>query len=98
MLPQTEFWHSCSTVGMGDVLHLEQLEFIDALLKLCVYKHPESIPLPVGYTPPNLAITVLMWKAWLTLLVITAYNPSVFGETAWQKFPTLQSLMEMIMT
>ncbi|GFN78406.1 integrator complex subunit 1, partial [Plakobranchus ocellatus] len=85
-------------LGMGDVLHLEQLEFIDALLKLCVYKHPESIPLPVGYTPPNLAITVLMWKAWLTLLVITAYNPSVFGETAWQKFPTLQSLMEMIMT
>ncbi|RUS89929.1 hypothetical protein EGW08_002281 [Elysia chlorotica] len=85
-------------LGMVDVLQMEQLGFIDTLLKLCVYKHPDSIQLPVGYTPPNLAITGLMWKAWMTLLVITAYNPSVFGETAWQKFPGLQSLMEMVMT
>ncbi|GFS13999.1 integrator complex subunit 1 [Elysia marginata] len=85
-------------LGMVDVLQLEQLGFIETLLKLCVYKHPDSIQLPVGYTPPNLAITGLMWKAWLILLVITAYNPSVFGETAWQKFPGLQSLMEMVMT
>lgn len=85
-------------LGMTDVLQMEQLGFIDTLLKLCVYKHPDSIQLPVGYTPPNLAITGLMWKAWLTLLVVTAYNPTVFGETAWQKFPGLQSLMEMVMT
>ncbi|BFZ03172.1 hypothetical protein BsWGS_06208 [Bradybaena similaris] len=85
-------------LGLMDALRMERLEFIDALLNLCVYKHPENIVLPQGYTPPNLAISGLSWKAWLTLLIITAYNPAVFGETTWQKYPTLQSLMEMVMT
>ncbi|KAH9505267.1 Integrator complex subunit 1 [Bulinus truncatus] len=85
-------------LGLQDVLQMERLEFIDALLNLTVYKHPENIVLPAGYTPPNLAIAGLMWKAWLTLTVITAFNPTVFGETAWQKYPQLQTLMEMVMT
>ncbi|XP_055874632.1 integrator complex subunit 1 isoform X1 [Biomphalaria glabrata] len=85
-------------LGLVDVLQMERLEFIDALLNLCVYKHPENIVLPSGYTAPNLAIAGLMWKAWLTLVIITAYNPTVFGETAWLKYPQLQSLMEMVMT
>ncbi|CAL1532926.1 unnamed protein product [Lymnaea stagnalis] len=85
-------------LGLVEVLQMERLEFIDALLNLCVYKHPENIVLPPSYTPPNLAIAGLMWKAWLTLLIITAYNPVVFGETAWLKYPQLQSLMEMVMT
>ncbi|CAG5115061.1 unnamed protein product, partial [Candidula unifasciata] len=85
-------------LGLMDALRIERLEFTDAVLNLCVYKHPENIVLPQGYTPPNLAISGLSWKAWLTLLIITAYNPSVFGEAAWQKYSTLQTLMEMVMT
>ncbi|XP_052774424.1 integrator complex subunit 1-like [Mya arenaria] len=81
-----------------DVLLVERLEFFDALLNLCTYRHPENITLPSGYTPPQLAISNLYWKAWIILLVISAFNPATFGLSAWENYPTLKCLIEMVMT
>ena len=52
----------------------------------------------IGYTPPNLAISTLYWKAWLMLLMLIAHNPSSLGSEAWNSFPTLRALMEMCIT
>ncbi|TSS23714.1 Integrator complex subunit 1 [Bagarius yarrelli] len=105
-----------------DVLHVERIQIIDAVLNLCTYHHPENIQLPAGYQPPNLAISTLYWKAWLLLLVVAAFNPQKIGEAfrllhssnlqttlyslhvlfvglpAWEQYPTLKMLMEMVMT
>ncbi|XP_074651067.1 integrator complex subunit 1-like [Tubulanus polymorphus] len=80
------------------VLNVERLEFFDAVLNACTYHHPENIALPRGYQPPTLAISNLYWKAWDMLLVIAAFNPSTLGRAAWDLYPTLKSLMEMVMT
>uniref|UniRef100_A0A671REW8 Integrator complex subunit 1-like n=1 Tax=Sinocyclocheilus anshuiensis TaxID=1608454 RepID=A0A671REW8_9TELE len=58
-----------------EVLRVERIQLIDAVLNLCTYHHPENIQLPAGYQPPNLAISTLYWKAWLLLLVVAAFNP-----------------------
>uniref|UniRef100_A0A8B9LSR4 Integrator complex subunit 1 n=1 Tax=Astyanax mexicanus TaxID=7994 RepID=A0A8B9LSR4_ASTMX len=50
------------------------------------------------YQPPNLAISTLYWKAWLLLLVVAAFNPQKIGLAAWDGYPTLKMLMEMVMT
>ncbi|KAJ7992420.1 hypothetical protein DPEC_G00278360 [Dallia pectoralis] len=81
-----------------DVLRVERIQLIDAVLNLCTYHHPENIQLPGGYTPPNLAIATLYWKAWLLLLVVAAFNPQKIGLAAWDGYPTLKMLMEMVMT
>uniref|UniRef100_A0A3P8YXE6 Integrator complex subunit 1 n=1 Tax=Esox lucius TaxID=8010 RepID=A0A3P8YXE6_ESOLU len=81
-----------------DVLRVERIQLIDAVLNLCTYHHPENIQLPAGYTPPNLAIATLYWKAWLLLLVVAAFNPQKIGLAAWDGYPTLKMLMEMVMT
>ncbi|ESO87352.1 hypothetical protein LOTGIDRAFT_107278 [Lottia gigantea] len=81
-----------------EVLQVERLELIDALLNLCTYRYPENITLPKGYTPPTLAISALYWKAWSMLLTLTAFNPGTFGLAAWDNYPTLKVLMEMVMT
>ncbi|XP_050391471.2 integrator complex subunit 1 [Patella vulgata] len=81
-----------------EVLQVERLELIDALLNLCTYRYPENITLPKGYTPPNLAISALYWKGWLMLLTLAAYNPSTFGVAAWDNYSTLKLMMEMVMT
>ncbi|GAB1607705.1 integrator complex subunit 1 [Argonauta hians] len=81
-----------------EVLRVTRLEFVDALMNLCAYRHPENIVLPKGYTPPTLAISALYWKAWNMLLIIVAFNPSTFGPTAWENYPILKCLMEMAMT
>ncbi|XP_048256851.1 integrator complex subunit 1-like [Haliotis rufescens] len=86
-------------LGAGmQVLQVERLELIDALLNLCAYRHPENIGLPKGYQPPTLAISALYWKAWTMLAVISAFNPGTFGLSAWENYPTLKCLMEMAMT
>ena len=54
--------------------------------------------IPPGYMPPNLAIGMLYWKAWLMLLLLTAHNPTSFGSAAWNLYPTLRALMEMCIT
>ncbi|XP_064607195.1 integrator complex subunit 1-like [Liolophura sinensis] len=80
-----------------EVLRVERLEFIDALLNLCAYRHPENTVLPKGYQPPSLAISALYWRAWSMLLIITAYNPTTFGRIA-DNYPTLKCLIEMVIT
>ncbi|KAK3607441.1 hypothetical protein CHS0354_035142 [Potamilus streckersoni] len=80
------------------VLHVERFELVDALFNLCTYRHPDNIVLPKGYKPPTLAISALYWKAWIMLLILTAFNPSTFGFAAWENYPTLKCLMEMVMT
>ncbi|XP_043089819.1 integrator complex subunit 1 [Puntigrus tetrazona] len=81
-----------------EVLRVERMQLIDAVLNLCTYHHPENIQLPAGYQPPNLAISTLYWKAWLLLLVVAAFNPQKIGLAAWDGYPTLKMLMEMVMT
>ncbi|XP_069784447.1 integrator complex subunit 1 [Narcine bancroftii] len=81
-----------------EVLHVERVQLIDAVLNLCTYHHPENIQLPPGYQPPALAISSLYWKAWLLLLVVNAFNPQNIGLAAWEGYPTLKMLMEMVMT
>ncbi|GCC27602.1 integrator complex subunit 1 [Chiloscyllium punctatum] len=81
-----------------EVLHVERIQLIDAVLNLCTYHHPENIQLPPGYQPPALAISSLYWKAWLLLLVVNAFNPQNIGLAAWEGYPTLKMLMEMVMT
>ncbi|XP_042293672.1 integrator complex subunit 1 isoform X1 [Sceloporus undulatus] len=81
-----------------EVLRVERIQLIDAVLNLCTYHHPENIQLPPGYQPPNLAISTLYWKAWPLLLVVAAFNPENIGLTAWEEYPTLKMLMEMVMT
>uniref|UniRef100_A0A673K7H9 Integrator complex subunit 1 n=1 Tax=Sinocyclocheilus rhinocerous TaxID=307959 RepID=A0A673K7H9_9TELE len=81
-----------------EVLRVERIQLIDAVLNLCTYHHPENIQLPAGYQPPNLAISTLYWKAWLLLLVVAAFNPQKIGLAAWDGYPTLKMLMEMVMT
>uniref|UniRef100_A0A3Q3GD68 Integrator complex subunit 1 n=1 Tax=Labrus bergylta TaxID=56723 RepID=A0A3Q3GD68_9LABR len=81
-----------------EVVKVERIQLIDAVLNLCTYHHPENIQLPAGYQPPNLAISTLYWKAWLLLLVVAAFNPQKIGMAAWDGYPTLKMLMEMVMT
>ncbi|KAJ6656005.1 hypothetical protein lerEdw1_004590 [Lerista edwardsae] len=81
-----------------EVVRVERIQLIDAVLNLCTYHHPENILLPPGYQPPNLAISTLYWKAWPLLLVVAAFNPENIGYAAWEEYPTLKMLMEMVMT
>ncbi|XP_053512969.1 integrator complex subunit 1 isoform X2 [Artibeus jamaicensis] len=81
-----------------EVLKVERVQLLDAVLNLCTYHHPENIQLPPGYQPPNLAISTLYWKAWPLLLVVAAFNPENIGLAAWEEYPTLKMLMEMVMT
>uniref|UniRef100_A0A481C763 Integrator complex subunit 1 n=2 Tax=Sus scrofa TaxID=9823 RepID=A0A481C763_PIG len=81
-----------------EVLKVERIQLINAILNLCTYHHPENIQLPPGYQPPNLAISTLYWKAWPLLLVVAAFNPENIGLAAWEEYPTLKMLMEMVMT
>jgi integrator complex subunit 1 len=53
----------------------------------------------LGYTPQNLAVSTLYWKAWLMLLMLIAHYPGSLGSEAWNSFPpTLRALMEMCIT
>ncbi|KAJ4932091.1 hypothetical protein JOQ06_010521 [Pogonophryne albipinna] len=81
-----------------EVLKVERIQLIDAVLNLCTYHHPENIQLPAGYQAPNLAISALYWKAWLLILVVAAFNPQKIGLASWDGYPTLKMLMEMVMT
>lgn len=79
-------------------LHADKLEIIDFIFNLSAYRHPENITLPQGYTPPQLAISNLYWKGWIMLLMMSAHNPSSFGNLAWKKYPMLRTFMEMCIT
>ena len=62
--------------------------FIQLLFNICLYR---------AQSPPSLAVSVLYWRAWQILLILTALDPRSFGQTAWDHYPTLRLLMEMIM-
>ncbi|XP_061404832.1 integrator complex subunit 1 [Lethenteron reissneri] len=81
-----------------DVLRVDRIQLLEAVLNLATYHYPENIHLPAGYTPPTLAISNLYWKAWLLLLVVMAFNPQNIGQVAWEDYPTLKMMMEMAMT
>ncbi|PSN34193.1 Integrator complex subunit 1 [Blattella germanica] len=66
----------------------DTLELADQLLKRAAAQ----------YSPPLLAIANLYWKAWIMLLILSAHNPNTFGSVAWEKYPTLRTLMEMCIT
>ncbi|XP_073832821.1 integrator complex subunit 1 [Musca autumnalis] len=80
------------------VVQANKFDIIDFLFNMAEYHHPENINLPVDYEPPKLAITVLYWKAWLIMLMISAHNPSTFGAFCWNHYPTMKMLMEMCIT
>lgn len=80
------------------VVQANKFDIIDFLFSMAEYHHPENINLPVDYEPPKLSITVLYWKAWLILLMISAHNPSSFGAFCWNHYPTMKILMEMCIT
>lgn len=80
------------------VVEASKLEIIDFVFSMSEYHHPENINLPTDYEPPKLAITVLYWKAWLILLIISAHNPSTFGAFCWSHYPTMKVIMEMCIT
>lgn len=71
-----------------------------ALFKISFYRPPEEYDalLPKSYKPPELAVNSFYWKAWLILLLLSVLDPKGFGWFAWQNYPTLKVLMEMIMT
>lgn len=75
-----------------------KFDIIDFLFSMAEYHHPENIKLPVDYEPPKLAITVLYWKAWLIMLMISAHNPSTFGAFCWNHYPTVKMLIEICIT
>lgn len=100
---------SASLVACGDLREMELFlffmleadnqEIFDMVLRLTAYHYPENIVLPQGYTPPNLAVSKLYWKAWLMLLMLIAHNPGSLGSEAWNSFPPiLRALMEMCIT
>lgn len=62
--------------------------FVQLLFNICLYK---------AQSPPSLAVTVLYWRAWQCLLILAAVDPKQFGQSAWEHYPTLRVLMEMIM-
>lgn len=79
-------------------LQASNLKIIEYLFVMAEYHHPGNIALPVGYEPPKLAISLLYWKAWNMLLMLSAHNPSTFGAFCWEQYPMLRNLMEMCIT
>ncbi|KAF2347066.1 protein of unknown function DUF3677, partial [Trinorchestia longiramus] len=81
-----------------EVLHIDDTKIIDLIFNLSLYIPPENAHFPPGYRPPKMAITTSYWKAWTMLLLVTAHNPGVFGQLAWESYPTLRMMMEMCIT
>ncbi|CAD7011485.1 unnamed protein product [Ceratitis capitata] len=79
-------------------IQANKYDVIDFLFNMVEYHYPENITLPLGYIPPKFAITVLYWKAWIIMLMISAHNPSTFGAFCWKHYPTMKSLIEMCIT
>lgn len=81
-----------------EVLLIDDTKIIDLIFNLSLYIPPENAHFPHGYRPPKMAITNAYWKAWTMLLLITAHNPTIFGQLAWESYPTLRMMMEMCIT
>lgn len=79
-------------------LEVNKLEIIDFLFSMAEYHHPENIQLPSGYEPPKLAISLIYWKVWIILLILSAHNTEKIGAFCWANYPMLKMLMEMCIT
>jgi integrator complex subunit 1 len=79
-------------------LEVTKLEIIDFLFSMAEYHHPENIQLPDGYEPPKLAISIIYWKVWIILLILSAHNTGTIGAFCWANYPMLKMLMEMCIT
>lgn len=79
-------------------LEVTKLEIIDFLFSMAEYHHPENIQLPGGYEPPKLAISLIYWKVWIILLILSAHNTGSIGAFCWGNYPMLKMLMEMCIT
>jgi integrator complex subunit 1 len=79
-------------------LEVTKLEIIDFLFSMAEYHHPENIQLPAGYEPPKLAISLIYWKVWIILLILSSHNPGNIGAFCWANYPMLRMLMEMCIT
>lgn len=75
-------------------------DYLQALFKIALYKYPSEydLMLPRSFNPPVLAVNGLYWKTWQILLILTALDCKNFGSIAWDNYPTLKMLMEIIMT
>ncbi len=72
-------------------LNIKRIDsFVELLFSICLYTYQN--PLTV-----SLAVTVLYWKA-SERRFNEILDPKGFGLTAWEKYPILRLLMEMIMT
>lgn len=70
-------------------LNMQQSDaFVQLLFIICLYR---------GQSPPSLTVSMLYWRAWQCLLILAAVDPKQFGQIAWNHYPTLRVLMEMIM-
>ncbi len=65
-------------------------QFVQSLFSICMYRCQQIAS--------NLAVQVLYWRAMEILLIVSALDPKGFGLTAWEQYPTLRIMMEMIMT
>ncbi|KAL5232641.1 hypothetical protein ACI65C_000051 [Semiaphis heraclei] len=81
-----------------NTIRADKCELFEILLNSCAYHHPDKIELPLGYTPPQLAISNLYWKTWLIMLIYCAHIPLVFGTLACRKYPMLRMFIEMCIT
>ncbi|XP_065331836.1 integrator complex subunit 1 [Cloeon dipterum] len=79
-------------------LHVDKVELLPTLFKLCKYKHPQHYNFSSSYSPPKLAILNSYWKAWSLAVVLAAFNPTTVGAVGWGKHATLRALMEMCIT
>ena len=74
-------------------LVVNDAQLIETVLKLVLY--PVTARLPEGYTPPTLGYTKMYWQAWNMLVILCAANPKTLGAAGWERYPTLQHMMEM---
>lgn len=82
---------TCALVHCKHIYSIQMTQpdaFVHLLFNICLYR---------AQSPPSLAVTVLYWRAWQCLLILAAVDPKQFGNTAWNHYPTLRVLMEMIM-
>jgi integrator complex subunit 1 len=71
-------------------LKLTRIEqFLQSLFYICSYKYQ---------VPSKLVISLLYWKAWQILLILSALDTKSFGRMTWEQYPTLRLLMEISMT
>ncbi|CAG0880027.1 unnamed protein product [Cyprideis torosa] len=79
------------------VLPFKNTDLTGAIFTLAHYQPPEleALKFPSSYSPIKLAHSSAFWKVWQIVLIITAHNPTHFGQLALEKFPMLHSLIEM---